>query len=107
MKTLDLEQAAEFLKIHPATLQSKAKSGEIPGAKTGKRWVFLEVDLQECIRSHYKRRTLQGEQEKSLCHFLNARTRPSIGSRSPSTDELYKKALERPTKAKRRNSKTA
>jgi hypothetical protein len=33
MQTLNLQQAAEFLKIHPVTLQAKAKSGEIPAAK--------------------------------------------------------------------------
>ncbi len=52
------------------------------------------------IRSNYARRTLQGEQEINLCHSLNEKTRPFGGSRSPSTDELYKKALERPTKHK-------
>ncbi|WP_407663546.1 helix-turn-helix domain-containing protein [Methylomonas albis] len=107
MSTLDLQQAAELLRIHPVTLQSKAKAGEIPGAKIGKCWVFVEIDLIGYIRSQYSRRTLQGEQEISLCHSLNVKTRPSIGSRSPSTDELYKKALERPTKPKPKNFTTA
>ena len=106
MDTLNLQQAAELLRIHPVTLQAKAKAGEIPGAKIGKCWVFVDVDLIDHIRSQYPRRTLQGEQEISLCHSLNAKTRPSGGSRSPSTDKLYKKALERPTKAKPRNSTT-
>ena len=103
MKTLDLQQAAALLHIHPVTLQSKAKSGVIPGAKVGKCWVFVEVDLVDYIRSNYGRRTLQGEQENNLCHSLNAKTRPFGGSRSPSTDALYKKALARPTGQKRRN----
>jgi hypothetical protein len=38
--------------------------------------------------------------------FLNAKTRLFGGSKSPSTDELYKKALERPTKTKLKNSMT-
>ena len=91
MNTLDLQQAAELLRIHPVTLQAKAKAGEIPGAKIGKCWVFVEVDLIDHIRSQYPRRTLQGEQEISLCHSLNAKTRLFGGSKSPSTDELYKK----------------
>ena len=107
MKTLDLQEAADLLRIHPVTLQGKAKAGEIPGAKIGKCWVFVDVDLIDHIRAHYPRRTLQGEQEISLCHSLNAKTRPSGGSRSPSTDELYKKALERPTNKKRRNTTTS
>ncbi|WP_084190973.1 helix-turn-helix domain-containing protein [Methylomarinum vadi] len=106
MKTLNLQQAAELLHIHPVTLQSKAKAGDIPGAKIGKCWVFVDVDLIKFIRSQYDRRTLQGEQEISLCHSLNVKTRPSGGSRSPSTDELYRKALAPPTKPKRKNSMT-
>jgi hypothetical protein len=106
MNTLDLQQAAELLRIHPVTLQAKAKAGEIPGAKIGKCWVFVEVDLIDHIRSQYPRRTLQGEQEISLCHSLNEKTRLFGGLKSPSTDELYKKALERPTKTKLKNSTT-
>jgi excisionase family DNA binding protein len=53
MQTLNLQQAAKFLKIHPVTLQAKAKSGEIPGAKPGKCWVFIDEDLVEYLRSTY------------------------------------------------------
>jgi excisionase family DNA binding protein len=53
MQTLNLQQAADFLKIHPVTLQVKAKSGEIPGAKPGNGWVFIDEDLVEYLRSTY------------------------------------------------------
>jgi|APIni6443716594_1056825.scaffolds.fasta_scaffold1711760_2 excisionase family DNA binding protein len=53
MQTLNLQQAAEFLKIHPVTLQAKAKSGEIPAAKPGKCWVFIDEDLVNYIRLQY------------------------------------------------------
>jgi excisionase family DNA binding protein len=56
--TLTLEEAARFLHLHPSTLEAKARSGDIPGAKLGKRWVFLEVDLTEHVRSHYPARAL-------------------------------------------------
>ena len=45
MNTFDLQQAADLLRIHPVTLQAKAKGGEIPGAKIGTCWVFVDVDL--------------------------------------------------------------
>lgn len=107
MSTFTLQQAADFLKIHPMTLQEKARSGEIPGAKIGKRWVFLEFDLIEHIRSQYKRRALQGAHERNLtCHSTNAKTRPAGGSKSPSMDERYKEALRLKTKSKLRNSTT-
>lgn len=44
--TLDLNEAAAFLKMHPATLREKAHSGIIPGAKPGKQWVFLQSQLE-------------------------------------------------------------
>lgn len=51
--TLDLNQAAAFLKMNPKSLRQKAKTGKIPGAKPGKRWCFLKSDLISYLRSHY------------------------------------------------------
>jgi excisionase family DNA binding protein len=53
MKTFGLIEAAEFIGLHPNTLQSRAKSGEIPGAKIGKEWRFIDVDLAEYMRTQY------------------------------------------------------
>ena len=66
MSTLTLQEAARLLKIHPVTLQEKARSGEIPGAKIGRSWVFVEIDLLEYIRSKYPRRALQGDKEAEI-----------------------------------------
>ncbi len=52
-KTLDLKQAADLLNVHWQTLREMAKAGEIPGAKIGRSWVFVESDLLEFIRSKY------------------------------------------------------
>lgn len=50
--TYTLKQAADFLKLHPGTLQERAKRGMIPGAaKPGKRWVFLEEGLRQYLLS--------------------------------------------------------
>lgn len=50
--TLDLRQAADFLKLHPVTVQERAKRGLIPGAaKPGKKWVFLEEGLRQYLIS--------------------------------------------------------
>jgi helix-turn-helix protein len=54
MRTLDLDEAAAWLKIHPNRLQERAKAGEIPGAKIGRRWVFIEEDLALYVRSRYR-----------------------------------------------------
>lgn len=46
MNTLDLEQAAAFLRLHPNTVQARAKAGIIPGSKPGRRWVFRQDELE-------------------------------------------------------------
>ena len=55
MNTLDLKGAAAFLHIHEHTLERLARNGIIPGAKPGKRWVFLDVDLADWLRAQYPR----------------------------------------------------
>ncbi|CAG4884678.1 DNA-binding protein [Georgfuchsia toluolica] len=100
MNTFNLQEAARFLKIHPVTLQDKARAGDVPGAKIGKCWVFVEIDLIEYIRSQYPRRALQGEHERNItCHSSNART-PQIGGSNSrlAMDDRYSKALGLPTK---------
>ena len=54
MKTLNLEQAAAFLHMHPYTLQQKIHAGEIPAAKPGKRWVLVDDDLVAYLRGQYR-----------------------------------------------------
>ena len=48
MITFGVKEAAIFLRIHPVTLIRMLNSGEIPGAKIGKEWVFIDV---ECLLS--------------------------------------------------------
>ena len=93
--TLDLQKAARFLWMHPVTLRNKARSGEIPGAKIGKRWVFLRFDLERYIRAQYPSRALQGDNHEAMpCHSISVRTPHIGGSKSASKDvSLYRKAL--------------
>ena len=75
MQTLDLKEAAQFLRVHPEELRRRAKAGLIPGAKVGRAWVFLEEDLATYLRSLYSqpRQALQVTLRKeSSCHFANA-----------------------------------
>jgi hypothetical protein len=53
MKTLNLSEAAAFLHMHPEEVRTRAKRGIIPGAKIGRRWVFIDVDLADFVRSLY------------------------------------------------------
>jgi len=53
MSTLDLDQASKLLKLHPSTILAKIKTGDIPAAKPGKRWVFIQQDLLDWLREQY------------------------------------------------------
>lgn len=49
--SLSLDEAASFLGVHPVTLQGLAKSGKVNGAKIGRAWRFLDVDLVAYLRA--------------------------------------------------------
>lgn len=70
LKTLDLYEAADFLKMHWQTLRTKAARGEIPAAKPAKQWVFLLSDLVSYLRSNYAQPRLELQVQNggsSLC----------------------------------------
>lgn len=75
MKTLDLCEAAAFLKMHPEEVRRRAKCGRIPGGMAGRAWVFIDQDLADYVRSLYAnpRQALQVTlgKEPDLCHFAN------------------------------------
>ena len=92
MQTLDLRQAAAFLKMHPEEVRRRARLGQLPGAKAGKRWVFIEDDLAAYLRSLYAplrqalRVTLR--KEVSDCHSTNAVVRGGFDSPRRAASEL-------------------
>lgn len=43
--TLDITGAAELMKVHPQTVHSMIKSGELPAAKVGRAYVMLTKDV--------------------------------------------------------------
>lgn len=99
MKTLNLQQAAKLLHVHPVTLLQKANHGEVPAAKIGRRWVFIDIDLFEYIRTKYNWRALQGDSlEDTKCHFTNAKVHHTGGSNLPTTERRYREVLGLQTK---------
>jgi hypothetical protein len=100
MNTLNLIEAARFLKMHPEELRSRAKRGLIPGAKTGRRWVFIEADLAQYVRSLYplQRQALRvTTRQEVLCHYADAAVSGGSTSSLPMGSE-YAELLRLPTK---------
>ena len=105
MRTFDLAEAASFLRMNAEELRQRAKAGRIPGAKIGRRWVFLEDDLVAHVRALYShpRQALQVTPRKELeCHFANAAVSGGSTSSLPTGSE-YEDLLGLPTKPKRRS----
>lgn len=109
MRTLDLHEAAGFLRMSPAVLRRHAREGRLKAAKPGKRWVFLEDDLAAYLGQLYAGRRQAppsgSNREKSSWGYINAVM--SGGSISPhQTAREYAALLGLPSKSRRRNSTT-
>jgi excisionase family DNA binding protein len=100
MQTLTLEEAAEILHMHKVVLRNKCRSGEVPAAKIGKRWLFIELDLMNWLRLQYSPLALQGEQttEVKQCHSTSEKIALTGGLSLQSTEDEYRKALGLPMK---------
>ena len=57
MKTYDINEAADFLKIDRSTALELAHLGTLPGAKVGRAWVFLEDELVAYLRDMTRKQT--------------------------------------------------
>ncbi|NIE83763.1 helix-turn-helix domain-containing protein [Burkholderia sp. Cy-647] len=57
MRTLDLLECAEFLKIDRTTMLDLVNRGDIQGAKIGRAWVFLEDDVVAYLRAQVQIQT--------------------------------------------------
>ena len=45
METIDSAQCAELLRCTPEQVEELARTGEIPGLKLGRSWLFVRADL--------------------------------------------------------------
>ena len=99
MKTLDLNEAADFLKMNPEVLRRKARAGQVPGRKAGKCWIFVKEHLADWVSGGYSnsRRELQvidrfKQEDKKQCQFTSAMTRGGFNS-PHQTDADYNNLL--------------
>ena len=97
MITLDLQEAAEFLKMNAEVLRRKAKNREIPGRKVGKRWIFIKEHLADWVSGLYpdtrrELRLIDGfkQQEAKKCQSTNAKIRGGSNSPHQTADEYNK-----------------
>lgn len=78
MRTLDINECAEFLKIERTHALKLAGVGELPGAKIGKSWVFLEDDLADYLRAQVKLQSRERAAEHEVHANLDKRVMQSL-----------------------------
>ncbi|WP_269503770.1 helix-turn-helix domain-containing protein [Burkholderia sp. IMCC1007] len=110
MNTIDLAQAAALLGAHPETVRLKAKAGDVPGRKVGKRWMFSTIALERYLAGEWIPRVVQGERpgEVEPCRSTNGRPVPTGNtSCTPlAVERRYKAALAPATKRRPKSSTT-
>ena len=81
---MGITEAAELLRIHPVTLSKLAHCAQVPAAKPGKEWVFIDVDLIEWLRSQYQMQALVSDftERCNKCHSTNVKIQTSGGTNS-------------------------
>ena len=93
MKTLDIIEAAEFLKIERTHALALAGKGALPGAKIGRGWVFIEEDLAEYLRAEVRsqqrerqhKAVIDGELEASVARNPSMVVSPRAAARRGKT----------------------
>lgn len=51
-RTMNVEEAAEYLRMPVNTLYMKLQNGEVPASKPGKRWVLYRHELDKWLECH-------------------------------------------------------
>ncbi|MBS0364946.1 MAG: helix-turn-helix domain-containing protein [Proteobacteria bacterium] len=97
-ETLGLEDAARMLQLSEDCLLRKARAGKVPGAKIGRRWVFVRADLVELIRQQARERA---------CHSIAALRARTGGSDSRSVESRLDARLAQLTKHLQPSSRRA
>jgi hypothetical protein len=112
MQTLDLDNAAEFLKMNAEVLRRQAKAGAIPGRKTGKNWIFVKEHLADWVSGRYPEhgqslQVIDTQQTEAIQQCQSTNVVKLTGYNSPTqTAKEYNALLGLPTNSKRKNSMT-
>lgn len=88
MKTYNLQETANFLKVHAETVSRLAKTGQLPGAKIGRAWVFLEDDLITYLREQIQSQVSEREVKSEVLATTDS-TNPSADVRTRCRRQVF------------------
>ena len=90
LDTMGLDEAADYLRCQPSTVQELASKKKLPGTKIGKEWVFVRSHLADYVKSRYDQTVSSAATDKgakeAACQFADARIQ-KIGTPSSHSKE--------------------
>lgn len=94
-RMMNVEEAAEYLRMPLNTLYMKLQRGEVPGTKPGKRWVLFNDELDKWLEVNRKNAVPMTVEEENLAILASHRRKPNKAewmkqqdSQTPKTEEV-------------------
>ena len=74
--TMNVEEAADYLRMPLNTLYMKLQKGEVPGSKPGKRWVLFADELDKWLEVKRKNAVPMTTEEENEAILASHRRKP-------------------------------
>ena len=75
-RTMNVEEAADYLRMPLNTLYMKLQKGEVPGCKPGKRWVLFSDELDKWLEANRKNAVPMTADEENEAILNSHRRKP-------------------------------
>ena len=76
-RTMNVEEAADYLRMPLNTLYMKLQKGEVPGSKPGKRWVLYSDELDKYLEVKRKNAVPMTTEEENEAILASHRRKPN------------------------------
>ena len=76
-RTMNVEEAADYLRMPVNTLYMKLQKGEVPGSKPGKRWVLFNDELDKWLEVNRKNAVPMTTEEENDAILASHRRKPN------------------------------
>ena len=76
-RTMNVEEAADYLRMPVNTLYMKLQKGEVPGSKPGKRWVLFNDELDKWLEVKRRNAVPMTTEEENGAILASHRRKPN------------------------------
>ena len=76
-RTMNVEEAADYLRMPLNTLYQKLQKGEVPGSKPGKRWVLYSDELDKYLEVNRRNSVPKTAEEQNEAILASHRRKPA------------------------------